>query len=209
MKNKILNQIQVLKQQYEDLISKEIRTVYNEFVSVNQEQIQKILSKEYIPLFFLERAFVNWIMENKRKVVKGVYKKFLLFDNIVVLENSYSKDFYCFTGKWCDNLERCSGNEFHQLPYFDSEGLSFSIFTVKDFPELIPYASFNPSVFIQLDFENVGKKNCFIYPTKTGCIVNSYGDWENFNVPFEDLKGISKKKIRTKLMSSVSEDKIA
>lgn len=208
MKEQILNQVRVLKQQYEDLISKEIRTVYNEFVEENKEKVEKILSLERIPLFFLEKEFINWIMKNKKEVVKETRKGFLLFDIFFVIENRYCypNDYLVLTGKWCDN-EKCSGNIFHQLPYFDSEKISFSIFTVKDFPELLKHAAFDPSKFIQLDFEDVGKKNCFIYPTSGGCVINSYGDWAFSNVPFETLEGKDDREIRTSLIQSFYDTK--
>lgn len=198
----ILIQLQELKQQHEDLTSKEIRKVYDEFFSEQSEQVKEILSKDYIPLFFLEKAFVNWMFNSRRNLVKGFYEEYSIFDCIFLREDHFAKNgkLWVYYNKWCKNHTFFSGNVFHQIPVNkEMDGLSFCLFTCKDFPELIQYGMFDPTQFLQLDLEDVGKKNCFIYPTKSGCIVNSYGDWIQFDVPFEQLEGLTVKKIRQKL----------
>lgn len=199
---KILTQLQELKQQHESLVAREIRKVYNEFFSEQSEQVKEILSKDYIPLFFLEKAFVNWIFTHRRNLVKGYHKEYNIFNCIFLREDSFTKssELWVYYNKWCGNHTFFSGNVLHQIPINkEIDGLQFCLFTCKDFPELIQYGMFDPTQFLQLDLEDIGKKNCFIYPTKNGCIVNSYGDWIQFNVPFEELKGITVKKIRQKL----------
>lgn len=205
-KIKILNQISNLRQEYEDLISKEIRTAYDEFRSNNKKEIEKILAKDYIPLFFLEQAFIKWVVLNKPEYYTRSLRAFTFFDVITYGYNNYENNYYSLSTHWCNN-ENCSKNMAHQLPYhIGMTGLEFSIFTISDFPELIPYALFDPSKFIQLDFEDVGEKNCFIYKTKRGCALNSYRTWKFFETPFESLEGTDEE-IRLMLIRELDSEK--